>query len=232
MTSQQDQAAETQAERVLRFMREHRRPIRAADLEKAGASRTAIARLVSSGEIVWSGRGVYRLADAEFDEREAWAAVARQYPTAVINLLSAASFHGMTQDGAWRVSIGVPHSLGTTPRGWLGVELDVVRWRSQDAFEVGIEEHEIMGVPVRVTSPTRTLVDLFRMSTLNRSYRQVATRITPETFLDALFRYFDPDKGLADVGELARTAGTFKVMDEIEPYVQTAQFRVNSFGGP
>jgi len=232
MGSQHHHDGETQEQVILRIMRGSRTPVRVNDLLEAGASRTAISRLAAAGEIAPCGRGVYRMADAEFDAHESWAALARRAPSSVICLTSAASFHGMTQDGAWRVTAAVPHSLGTTPSLGTGVETDIVRWRSRAAFEVGVDEHEVIGVPVRITNPSRTLVDMFRMSTLNRGCRSTAARITPETFMDALYRYLDPDRGLEDVSELARIAGTFEVIDDMFPLVQTAQYGVTNFRGP
>lgn len=232
MTSEHQYEAETQEQVVLRIMRESRIPVRVNDLVEAGASRTAISRLAAAGQISPCGRGVYRLADAVFDAHESWAALSRRSPSSVICLTSAASFHGMTQDGAWRVTAAVPHALGTTPRLGPGIETDIVRWRSSVAFEVGVEEHEIIGVPVRITNPSRTLVDMFRMSTLYRGCRATAARITPETFMDALYRYLDPDRGIEDISELAAVAGTFEVLDEMYPLVQTAQYGMSNFRGP
>lgn len=215
------QREETQAQLVLRLLRTG--PKRASDLVGDGGSRTAIARLAADGEIEAIGAGVYRLSGAEFDVREAWTALARRVPAAVFCLTSAAAFHGITQDPAWRISIALPHRQGTTPR-LPGSELDVSRWRSEQAFTIGIEEHVVGGVAVRVTSPARTVVDLFRASTLNPRARAAAAKITPETFLDALFRYLDPERGHDDAGELARIANAFGVLDYIAPCVQTAQF--------
>lgn len=215
------QHEETQEQVVLRLLESG--PKRATELLEEGASRTAIARLAAAGRIEGFAMGVYRLPGAEFDVRETWAAIAKRIPAAVICLSSAASFHGLTQDSAWRTSIAVPHTMAGGQR-LPGAELDVSRWRSAEAFVVGVEEHEIAGIPVRVTSPARTIVDLFRMSTLNPSCRAAAAKVTPETFLDAMFRFLDPERGHDDVGELGRIADAFGVLDYIQPYVMTAQF--------
>jgi|HigsolmetaAR203D_1030402.scaffolds.fasta_scaffold01163_2 hypothetical protein len=204
---------------------------RSRDLVQAGASRTAIARLLAEGRITQAARGFYRLADAEFEMYETWAALARKAPDAIVCLRSAAMFHMMTQDFVGELCVAVPHEKGSRPSLGDMAMVEVVRWRAGDAFEVGVEEHEILGVPVRITNPARTLVDLFRYSTLNPRVQQAARSIITETFLDALFRYLDPSRRIADINELVRIATTFKVLDLMTPYLQTATFSF-SYGQP
>jgi len=202
-------------------------PMRTRDLEEAGVPRIVLSRMAASGKIVRMGRGVYRSADGAYDPREVWAAIAKRVPEAVICLHSAASFHGMTQDSAWRLCLAIPHESGLSPR-IPEITTEVVRWRSRLSFDLGVETHRIGGIDVRLTSPSRTLVDLFRTSTLNPSCRESAERTTPETFLDALFRYFDPDRSLENMSELTRLAETFRVLDYVMPYVQTAHFAASA----
>jgi hypothetical protein len=127
MATEHRQSEEIQEQVVLRIMRAAGGLVRTSDLLDAGASRTAISRLSAAGAIMAAGHGVYRMADAEFNACEPWAALSQRAPAAVICLSSAASFHGMTQDGAWRVTAAVPHSLGTTPRLGPDIKTDIIR---------------------------------------------------------------------------------------------------------
>jgi predicted transcriptional regulator of viral defense system len=132
---------------------------RTSELEGAGLSRTQLARLVRRGEIERVGRGLYRLPNARYDERQSLAEAARRVPSGVVCLLSALRFHGLTTQNPFEVWMAVPH------KAWRPVvEYPPLRlvFLSQRMLASDIEEHQVGGVPIRVFTAARTVADCFK----------------------------------------------------------------------
>ncbi len=77
--------------------------VRARDAEVAGFRREALSRLARSGRIERAGRGLYVHPDAEWTERRGWLEVSKRIPRAVICLVSALRFHGLTTQAPYQV---------------------------------------------------------------------------------------------------------------------------------
>jgi predicted transcriptional regulator of viral defense system len=72
----------------------------------------------------------------------------------------------------------------------------------------GVKTHRILGVPVRVTSPARTVVDCFR-------YRnKIGLDVATEALRDAL------RSRLATVDEILRTAEVCRARTVVRPYLE------------
>lgn len=85
----------TQAERALALL--DKTPLlRARDLVDAGIARETLRRLVQSGELEQPGRGLDRRVGGAMAAEASIAEVARRTPHAVVALLSALRFHGLT----------------------------------------------------------------------------------------------------------------------------------------
>jgi hypothetical protein len=83
----------------------------------------------------------------------------------------------------------------------------VVRFSGVSA-QYGVETHELLGVPVRVTSIARTVVDCFR-------YRnKIGIDIALETLKDVLARR------LAPRDEILRTAEACRAVTVLRPYLE------------
>src|SRR3546814_6057421 len=79
---------------------------------------------------------------------------------------------------------------GHPPRmGDLYPRIEAIRWRNQANLTIGVESHAIGGSEVRITNPTRTAVDVWRYSVLNKAMPSRAQRITDETCADVFSRY-------------------------------------------
>lgn len=74
------------------------------------------------------------------------------------------------------------------------------------ALSTGIDEHGIEGVPVRITSPARTIVDCFKFR----------SKIGVDVAVEALRDYRRLRKGSAD--ELWRQADRLRMSRVIRPY--------------
>lgn len=123
-------------------------------------SRSNIRRLVESGEIIRTARGLYRLSEKHFSENISLAEVATLAPRAVFCLFTALVFHKFTVQVAPEVCIAI-EGTGQKPKISTG-KTRVYRF-SGDVFGSGIEEHRVDGVKIRVYSPAKTVADCFKM---------------------------------------------------------------------
>ncbi len=121
--------------------------------------------------------GLYRLAAAEPSEFETLAMVASAIPGAIVCLLSALNLHGIGTQAPHEVWLALDRKARKPTR--LPARVGIVRF-SGAALSYGIETRSILGVPVRVTSPARTIVDSFRYRrTLDRRCPRSAARRDP-----------------------------------------------------
>ena len=132
---------------------------RQRDAAAAGLHSRQLRRLVDDGAVERVARGLYRFTDAELTEHYTHAAVCARVPRAIVCLLTALRIHDLGTQTPRRVWIAVPHKA----RAPLIPELPVrvVRF-SGVSLRYGVVDTTFEGVPVRITSPARTVVDCFR----------------------------------------------------------------------
>ena len=162
-------------------------------------------RLVDDGSVERVARGLYRVADAEPTEHYTLAAVCARVPGAIVCLLSALSVHGLGTQLPWQEWIAIPHKARTPRLPELPVR--VVRF-SGASLRYGVESAVFEGVPARITTPARTVVDCFR-------YRN---KLGLDTALEALRDSLD--RRTATVDEIMRAASVCRARTVIEPYVE------------
>lgn len=146
---------------------------RPAQLESAGLTRDQLPALLRSGRVERVGRGLYRLADAEPTENYSLAMACARVPNSIVCLLSALRVHGIGKQVPADVWLAIGHKA-RAPR-LRELRLRIVRF-SGPAWTFGVKETQFEGVPARITSPARTVVDCFRFERL----------VGPETAMDAL----------------------------------------------
>lgn len=176
---------------------------RLKEAKALGLHSEQVRRLTSQGHLTRLGRGLYTATSAEPTEFHTLAEVAKRVPNGIICLLTALRFH----------AIGTQH-----PREvWLAIDrraaipkIDVAPVRivrvSGAALTSGIEEHEIEGVTVRVTTPARTVVDCFKFR----------NKIGIDVAVEALRDYRRLRKGSVD--ELWSQAAPLRMTRVIRPY--------------
>lgn len=134
-------------------------PFRTVDATARGIPRSYIQRALREGTIERVRHGLYRLVGGDFTEMATVAEVVKVAPKVHVCLLTALQFHDLTSE--------VPHAVwimveGPRPAPKIDfVKTEVVR-ASGPAFTHGVEEHVIEGVPMKVTSPAKTVADCFR----------------------------------------------------------------------
>jgi predicted transcriptional regulator of viral defense system len=146
---------------------------RPSEAERAGIPRGRLRALVEQGAVEHVARGLYRFADAEPTEHYSIAMACARVPRAIVCLLSALSVHGIGTQLPREVWLAIPHKA--EPPRVRGIAVKLVRF-SGAAATYGIQEANFEGVPARITSPARTIVDCFRFE----------RRIGPEAPMEAL----------------------------------------------
>ena len=136
---------------------------RPSQLEPLGIPYHRLRQLEREEAVERIGWGLYRLADAEPTERYSIALVCAQVPNSIVCLLSALQVHEIGTQLPHQVWIAIPHKAKPPALTDVGVRL--VRF-SGAAWTYGVLETKFEGVPARITSPARTVVDCFRFQRL------------------------------------------------------------------
>ncbi|HKZ54785.1 MAG TPA: hypothetical protein VJ123_04840 [Anaerolineales bacterium] len=136
---------------------------RATQVVDAGFTRDQLRTLVRHCSVERVGRGLYRLADAEPTEHYSLAMACARVPRSVVCLLSALRVHEIGTQAPSEVWLAIPHKA-SEPR-LRELRLRTVRF-SGPAWTFGVKDIAFEGVPARITSPARTIVDCFRFERL------------------------------------------------------------------
>jgi predicted transcriptional regulator of viral defense system len=144
---------------ALQAFRDQGGPLRTRDLIARGVHTDALYALRDTGRIVELGRGLYRLAELDEAEHPDLAVVAARAPNAAVCLTSALSYHGITTQIPSSVHLAVPR--GSYHRITLSFPVTVYRFDPK-TFSEGLETRRVGGMPLRIYSPARTVVDCFK----------------------------------------------------------------------
>ena len=195
---------QARTEQILQIAREAG-VLRPRDLISYGIPPSYLHRLYNRGLLDRVGRGLYMLPNAEVTEHHTLAEASKRAPQAVVCLLSALRFHGLTSQAPFEI--------------WLAIENKARRPRINDlpcrfarfsdkAFLSGIETHGIDGVPVRVYNPAKTVADCFK-------YRnKIGLAVALEALRDCL------DQRKCTVDDLWRYAKICRVANVMRPYLE------------
>ena len=150
---------------------------RPCDAEAAGISYRQLRRLERLGLVEREGWGLYRRTDADFTECHDLARVCARVPNGIVSLITALSVHEIGTQIPFGFWIAIPHGHRTPTMA--GVRLNVTRF-SGSSLRYGVVETEFEGVPARITTPARTVVDCFRFR------RKVGLDVALEALDDSL----------------------------------------------
>ncbi len=186
--------SDSHTDQVLDIVRQ-RGILRPRDLDRYNLPRQYLHRLYQRGELVRLARGLYALPNHDLTEHHNLAEASTQMSHGVICLLSALRFHNLTTQLPREVWMAIEQKAWR-PTG-LATPLRLV-YMSGQAFEAGVETHEIEGVAVRVYSAAKTVADCFKFR--NKIGLDIATealrdyRRQHRQGLDALWRYAKIDR--------------------------------------
>jgi predicted transcriptional regulator of viral defense system len=179
---------------------------RARDAERAGVSFPDLKRFLAKGAVAKVAPGLYRLATAEPDELETIAMVASAVPTGIVCLLSALGIHNIGTQTPHEVWLALDRKARKPSRPPARVR--IVRF-SGVLLAYGVQDRSILGVPVRVTSPARTVVDCFRYR------RKLGIDVALEALRDTI------RARLASNDEIMRAAEVCRAATVVRPYLES-----------
>lgn len=189
----------------IEIFRKHNGQLRMNEALNLGINRYTLYSLRDKGIIDQVSRGVYRLVDLPPVSNPDLVTVSIRFPKAVICLVSALAYHEITTQ--------IPHEVYVAvPRGSRMPSLDSPPVRahkfSYEAYNAGIEKHQIDDVIVRIYSPEKTLADCFK-------YRN---KIGMDIVLEALKLYKEQQK--FKLYELLKYAKICRVENVMKPYIE------------
>ena len=182
--------------------------LRTRDLIALGVHTDALYMLRDSGRVVELGRGLYRLADAEEAEHPDLALVAARAPDAAVCLISALAYHDITTQIPSTVHLAVPR--GSYHGITLSIPVTVYRFDPK-TFDKGLETQRVGGMPVKIYSAARSVVDCFKFR----------NKLGLDVALEAL-RLARRRKRVQN-SELLRYARLLRVEKPMSPYLQAIE---------
>lgn len=178
---------------------------RLAELRSAGVTAATMGRMERDGEVLRLARGLYQLPDAELDANHSLAEAAKRVPKAVVCLVSALAFHGLTDQLPGHVWLAIGRK--DWPPKPDGTPIRIVRF-TESLLHDGVEIHVIEGVPVKIFGVAKTIADSFR-------YRnKIGLSVAIEGLQEAL------RQRKANPGEIAADAEHGGVGTVIRPYLE------------
>lgn len=201
--AQKNSASQRQAAVAIIEARKGR--IRMAEAVESGINRRTLYSLRDTGIIEQISRGIYRLKKLPSLSRPDMVAVTLRAPHSVICLVSALSFHEITTQIPGAVDIAI--RLGTTiPR--ISYPPTRVHKLREPSFGMGIVEHRIDDISVKIYDPEKTLCDCFK-------FRK---HLGMETVLEALKLY--RERKPLKVSKIMEYARACRVEDIVRPYLE------------
>jgi predicted transcriptional regulator of viral defense system len=179
--------------------------IQAKDVEAAGVSRNYLYEMRKDGLLEKISAGLYTLPNAPATENSTMAEIAKRNPHAVVCLISALIYHGLTTQLSPDIWLAVPKSSRKPNIKYPPINLTYV---SEPAYSFGIQEHIINGVPIKIYSPAKTIADCFKFRS------KVGLDVAIEALRDAR------RSRKATIDELVEAAKVDRVLKIISPYME------------
>lgn len=179
--------------------------LRARDLAVHHIPREYLVRLVKQGALEKRGRGLYTLPSADLTEHYSLVQVAARHPDAVVCLLSALSFHGLTTQSPSVLWIALPKG-SRTPK--LEYPLLRVCRYADAAFAAGVTTHHIAGRSVKVYNAAKTVADCFKFR------NKIGLDIAMEALRDAW------RQKKASMDQIVKYATVCRVNKVMRPYLE------------
>ena len=196
---------ESAAQHATRLIEHKGGIIRTAEAMRMGIHPQVFYELRDSGVLEQMSRGVYRLAEQMPVSDLDLVVVATRIPKAVICLVSALAFHGMTTQIPHTISIAIDRNA-ESPR--IDHPPISVHRFSGESLTTGIEDHQIDGVTVHIYSKEKTMADCFKFR----------NKVGMDVVLEALKLY--KDQRAFDIGKLLEYARVCRVERVMTPYLE------------
>jgi len=179
--------------------------LKTAQALKLGIHSRDLYAMQSQGVVEPLSRGLYRLKSMRPFSQPDLATVAHKIPQGVICLISALAFHEITTEIPHEVSVALKKGA-EKPR--LDYPPTRFIWLSPQAFDSGIEDHQVDGVSLKVYSPEKTVADCFKFR----------NKIGMDVAIEAL--KFCRERKRSKVDTLMKFAKIDRVEKVMKPYLE------------
>jgi predicted transcriptional regulator of viral defense system len=146
-------------EKAIKIFKQHRGILRTSQALALGIAPRTLYAMRKAGLIRQISRGVYQLADMELPGNPDLISVTIRIPKAVICLISALHFYGLTTQIPHKVYIALPQAAEKPRLDF--PPLDIV-WLSENSYNAGVVEQQVDGVPIKIYSREKTIADCFK----------------------------------------------------------------------
>ena len=180
--------------------------VRPKDLTEHSLPKDYLYILAQEGVIERVARGLYQWPNKDLGRHQSLAEVCKIAPKVVIALLSALNYHNITTQNPHQVWLAIDR------KGWRPeISYPPVRFvtMSSESLQAGVESHSIEGVPVKVFSPAKTVVDCFKFR----------NKVGLDVALEALREGWSKRKFTMD--ELLGYAEICRVKKVMQPYLES-----------
>ena len=179
--------------------------MRTKQVLEEGIHRRTLYYMRDNGDLNKLERGVYQLVDDEVTGSPDMVVIAKKIPKARICLVSALSFHELTDEIPHEVHIALPTSSWEPALNYPPIK--VYRF-SEETFEVGAQTHSQDGIEITVFTPAKTVADCFKFR------NQIGLSVAVE----GLKRTLSEKK--ATVKEILEYAKLCRVEKVMKPYLE------------
>jgi predicted transcriptional regulator of viral defense system len=133
--------------------------LRASTAIELGVPQHILYEMVESGELVREAQGIYRLSESDPLGNPDLVNLSLRVPRAVFCLISALYFHELTTQIPHSVYFALPRDVKTPKIQYPPTR---VFHYSDASYQVGIVEHELDGVKVKIYDREKTIADCFK----------------------------------------------------------------------
>jgi len=187
------------------IFQEHSGQLSMSSALKLGISRYALYNMRDKGLIEPVARGLYRLKEIQALSNPDLTTVCSLYPNAVICLISALCFYQMTTQIPHSVYIAVRRNASVPTQDYPPIKV----CRLSDKFyNLGIDEHLIDGIKIKIYNLEKTLVDCFRFR----------NQIGLDIVIEALKIYKETRR--MDLNKISYYAKMCKMEKVMQPYLE------------
>lgn len=192
---------------IKQIFRQHGGILRTSELLGLGIHPRTIYQLRDDAKIAELSRGVYRLAELPPLENSDLITVAKRIPSGVICLLSALSFHGITEEIPHEVYVAIERGREKPKVNFPPIR---VFHFSQETHTTGVETYDLEGNQVKVYSKEKTVADCFKFR----------NRIGLDIALNAARQCIGKGGSRSEILKFARIC---RVENVIRPYLEAIQ---------
>ena len=189
------------------IFRKHGGTLSTSEILRLGIHPRILYQMRESGIITELSHGVYRLADLPPLENSDLATMVKRVPAGVVCLISALSFHEITNEIPHEVYLAIPTGKEKPKINFPPAR---VFHFSPETYSAGIEEHVLDRVNVKIYSKEKTIADCFKFR----------NRIGLDVALEALRQCISKGGSRKNILDFARIC---RVELVIRPYLESIQ---------